>query len=448
MTSLLLAYLLNSLWQTPLFFAGATLAAFALRRHNPRILHRLWVATLLLEAIFPALCLRSWPWLNTLARLVQPSHHGAFSTITFTFGPTSTLSQTLPSPLKSTLLLAYLLGTTYFALRLLWGIRKTAVLRQSASAPSTTPAIQAAWTRLTQHFAIRNAILAESSRIQTPLTFGLRQKYVLVPPNLLPTLDDLTLHALLAHECAHMQRDDFARNLLYELITLPIAFHPLFHATRARMVESREWICDEMATDALTRHTLGTRQLYARSLLQLATLLLQAKPATTSHAIGIFDTHTLNALERRLMHLTRKPLQLSRTNRLASMVASTLIAASTCGSAWAFRTSLLTAAPQSTPAAPGNVRIAAGVMAGQVTNRINPVYPPEAKAAGIEGAVVLHAIITRDGTVDSLSIISGPPELRQSAIEAVQQWTYKPYLLNGEPTPVETTITVNYQLNN
>jgi protein TonB len=61
---------------------------------------------------------------------------------------------------------------------------------------------------------------------------------------------------------------------------------------------------------------------------------------------------------------------------------------------------------------------------------------------------VLHAIIGKDGSIQSLQLISGPKELAPAAWDAVKQWTYKPYLLNGEPTAVDTTIMVNFNLNN
>jgi protein TonB len=93
-------------------------------------------------------------------------------------------------------------------------------------------------------------------------------------------------------------------------------------------------------------------------------------------------------------------------------------------------------------------RISSGVMAGQIVSKVNPVYPQEAKERGIQGAVVLHVIIGKDGTVQDLAVISGPEQLQASAIEAVRQWVYKPYLLNGEPQEVDTTITVNYSLGN
>ena len=94
----------------------------------------------------------------------------------------------------------------------------------------------------------------------------------------------------------------------------------------------------------------------------------------------------------------------------------------------------------------GPTRVSAGVMAGQILVKTNPVYPPIARAAHVQGSVVLHAVISKTGTIQNLTVISGPEMLRNSAVEAVQQWKYKPYLLNGEPTEVDTTITVNFTM--
>jgi protein TonB len=86
-------------------------------------------------------------------------------------------------------------------------------------------------------------------------------------------------------------------------------------------------------------------------------------------------------------------------------------------------------------------------MAGNNLTKVNPVYPPEAKANGVSGTVVLMAVIGKDGAVKSLNAVSGPPVLAAAAMDAVRQWTYKPYLLNGNPVEVDTTITVNFNLN-
>ncbi len=94
----------------------------------------------------------------------------------------------------------------------------------------------------------------------------------------------------------------------------------------------------------------------------------------------------------------------------------------------------------------GPIRVSGGVVTGNLLTRVNPVYPAEARAKGISGTVILHALIGKDGQVESLTAISGPEELQGAALDAVKQWVYKPYLLNGEPTEVDTTVTINFNL--
>ncbi len=84
---------------------------------------------------------------------------------------------------------------------------------------------------------------------------------------------------------------------------------------------------------------------------------------------------------------------------------------------------------------------------GLLIRQIKPAYPPLAKQTHTQGMVVLQAIIARDGTIQQLRVASGHPLLTRAAVEAVQQWRYRPYLLNGEPVEVETQITVNFTLN-
>jgi len=96
------------------------------------------------------------------------------------------------------------------------------------------------------------------------------------------------------------------------------------------------------------------------------------------------------------------------------------------------------------PAAGGPVRVSSGEMMANIVARPEPVYPPEAKAAHVQGAVVLDVGVSKTGTVDELAVVSGPEKLQLSAIDAVKQWTFKPYLVNGAPAPVETMVTVNF----
>jgi protein TonB len=91
-------------------------------------------------------------------------------------------------------------------------------------------------------------------------------------------------------------------------------------------------------------------------------------------------------------------------------------------------------------------RIGGNVMQEHLASKVTPVYPALAKQQGVEGTVRLEATIDKDGHVAALSVVSGPPLLIQSAVDAVNQWVYKQTLLNGEPVSVVTTVDVNYTL--
>ena len=97
---------------------------------------------------------------------------------------------------------------------------------------------------------------------------------------------------------------------------------------------------------------------------------------------------------------------------------------------------------------PDAKRVSGGVMQGLRTSYVQPVYPPLAKAAKMSGVVVMKAVISKDGSISALEIMSATnPVFNKAAIDAVRQWKYRPYTLNGEPTEVMTTITVNFAVN-
>jgi periplasmic protein TonB len=97
-------------------------------------------------------------------------------------------------------------------------------------------------------------------------------------------------------------------------------------------------------------------------------------------------------------------------------------------------------------ATPQRVRVSSGVSTGLLIKKVQPTYPPLAKAARIQGHVLLQAEISKDGTIQNLQLLSGHPMLAPAAIEAVKQWRYKPYLLNGEPVAVDTQVDVVFSL--
>jgi TonB family protein len=97
---------------------------------------------------------------------------------------------------------------------------------------------------------------------------------------------------------------------------------------------------------------------------------------------------------------------------------------------------------------PTRIRTGGNVEAAKVISKVQPIYPESARAAGIQGSVVLHAIVSKDGRPLQLQVLNSQidPDLARAAVEAVSQWRYQPTLLNGEPVEVDTTITVNFKL--
>jgi protein TonB len=109
---------------------------------------------------------------------------------------------------------------------------------------------------------------------------------------------------------------------------------------------------------------------------------------------------------------------------------------------------IISSTPVAVPkvATPARVRVSQGVSSGLLIKKVQPNYPPLARQARIQGQVLLQAQISKDGSIENLSLISGHPMLAPAAIEAVKQWRYKPYMLNGEPVAVDTQVVVNFTL--
>jgi len=100
-----------------------------------------------------------------------------------------------------------------------------------------------------------------------------------------------------------------------------------------------------------------------------------------------------------------------------------------------------------TAGVPGRIKVGGNVQSANMVSKVPPVYPAWAKQAGVSGVVRLTAVIAKDGTVQELHLLEGPPLLVQAAMDAVKQWVYRPTLLNGQPVEVETTVDINFTLN-
>jgi TonB family protein len=439
--SWMLSYLVNSLWQIPLLFAAGWTAARALRSVGAAAEHRVWVTVLLAQSLLPACSTLPWEWLRSAFFRVRSPLRTGDAHVTVVMGPGTPLNIFhLPPLLLTVIAITYCAVSAYFAARFLWRCHKLRSIRLHAAELVLTDDAALYWKQCSQRFGSEAASIATSSQIFSPVTMGLSRKLVLLPEAMVSELPSADMCTVIAHELAHVRRNDFFKNLIYELISLPVSFHPVSSLTRKHVMESREMVCDAMAAG------IDGRQQYARSLLRLASLLVNGTLAETPHAIGIFDANTF---ERRLMRLTEKQSKLGTTRRVATAVACIALSLGTCVTAWALRMQVDAAtASGSSNAAQSSapLSVPASEMEKHKLTGAPPTYPIEAKKAGIQGVVQLSAVIGKDGTVENLKVVSGPKELQQASLDAVRQWTYRPYQLNGNPVEVETTINVTYAL--
>jgi TonB family protein len=135
---------------------------------------------------------------------------------------------------------------------------------------------------------------------------------------------------------------------------------------------------------------------------------------------------------------------MSTGRRILIASACSILALATCTSALALRTDVSILADQ---AASKLVHVSAKVMQGHKLSGDNPTYPPDAREKKIQGTVVIDLTVSKEGAVEDLHAVKTPdPALAESALKAVGTWHYRPYLLNGDPVAVQTTVNVTFCL--
>lgn len=443
--SFVLGYLLNAAWQVPLLFAAGWVLSRLLRRMGPLGQHRMWVGTLAAGTIVPACDLHGLRSMGAIWRLWGGGDvaAGAGATARLTVGPVDVAGALRVSPVMGRAIVAiYLLVLLYSCGRLLWGMGRGLALRRDAGPLRLTEDAGRSWERCCQRFGVADAELASSSEITGPVTLGVWRRMLLAPIGFLEAADPADCEAALAHEFAHMRRRDYAKNLLYEVLSLPVGVHPFTWLIKSQIAQSRELVCDEMAADAM-----GPNREYAKSLLRLASMISRRSTARAVHAIGIFDA---NILERRVMNLMVKRREMKGRARLAAGAACVVLGVAACGTAMALRMEVKAAAAtkRADSQAPAkHAEVPPGEMAGQIISRQMPVYPAKAKADKdtVDGPVVIGVTVDKDGVPTDLHITKSlRADYDESALTSVKTWRYKPYLLNGEPVAVETSITITY----
>jgi TonB family protein len=327
--------------------------------------------------------------------------------------------------------------------------------------------------------------LLKSALVEVPTVIGWLRPVVLVPVSCFTGLSSAQIKAILSHELAHIRRHDYLVSVFQSVIEALLFYHPAVWWVSKQVRRERECCCDDMAVgvggDALAyakalsyleerrsslpevalganggvltmriKRLLGctersaASQLAAMMVLMVVVAAIAASIGTMARAEARTGSHVVPAM---------LPVELEAPAALNAQIAAPRMTEQLAAPA-AMALAVPPAPPSPSDDAPAVVggapapsdalKVSAGTMQGALIYKPDPVYPEIAKAAHVQGAVVLHALISKTGTIESLHAISGPQMLQGSAMDAVRQWTYKPYLLNGQPVEVETTITVNY----
>src|ERR1051326_2018779 len=184
----------------------------------------------------------------------------------------------------------------------------------------------AAAARCGKAFAISHATILSSSTAAEPFTLGARRPVIILPAHLFESASEETLAAILGHEMAHIRRHDFLLNLIYELIYLPISFHPAAALMKHRIDGARELACDEMVIERLL-----DANSYARTLVDLARSI--ATFSRPHYTLGVFDA---DILEERIMRLMNQTAPLDKRRGRLLFLAASLLPALSCITASAF----------------------------------------------------------------------------------------------------------------
>lgn len=302
------SYLINSFWEVAAIGGTGWVVSRVVKRLGPQAQHITWVATLGLAAVTPLLPLcRSLlgpALLDGMAghrpsavSVVGQAGHSIISGAIF-----------LPPFLIAALSLFYLCALLYFVARLSWQLHRTITLVREAEPVSLGPENDELWNHAKRAFPVEDALILKSRQISGPVTIQFIRPVLLLPEEFTTSCTQDDLLAALAHECAHIKRRDFQKNLFYEIAALFIAFHPVTWIVKSQIAQTREMICDGMATEKLV-----DGQTYARSLLRLVAMIPFAARPHTSNAMGIYND--ANILEKRIMMIRTKKQHLTLTLR-------------------------------------------------------------------------------------------------------------------------------------
>ena len=324
-SQLLLNFLLNAVWQIALITALASLGAWLLRSSSARYRHWLWVSALCLAFLIPlTTSIRAYfetaaPTTFETAFMGEPFEARALDQ------GTNTARDLLPSVIQlNTDLGLILIGfygvfVLYRSFKLIQAWQTTRTIKRNARELEADDDIASIINKCESEFdtGSRAVRVLRSETLPVPVTMGLTHPAIILPDTLLREGNIDLLTSAIGHEFIHIARRDYLLNLLYELLYLPISFHPAAALLRRRIKQTRELCCDELVAARILN-----AEVYARSLLRLAGSAPSLRRLSVTTTVGIADA---DILEARIMSLLTKPRMTTRWKKMLLVVVSILL---------------------------------------------------------------------------------------------------------------------------
>lgn len=432
----LVNYLMNSAWQVPLVLLVAMVAARLVSRlYSAAAVHWTWVSALVLAVVLPAIRVDVWPSLAWGRAAAVDGGHVQVATMAGTVVAGGHLR--LSTSMMAVLLAMYAAVMLYFGGRIVWGVWTTRSLRENSSTVQLSEGLKGRWEVLCRRLGVTRVVLCESTAVVGPAMVGMQT--VLLPQGFSGKVEAGDLEAALAHELAHVRRRDYAKNVGYAVLMLPVSYHPCAWMIRRAVAESRESVCDAMAAEVLQ-----SRRTYARSLLRLAMVIPAGMRGGATASVGIFEGNTL---ERRVSLMMEQGKRLQGVARVAAMVVVMVLSGVAVVSM--VGTHMTVRAEDATAGKSQVVHLPAKAMAGHLLSQVSPIYPAEAKATHntVNGTCILGVVINSQGVPENIHVVrSLRKDYDESALTAVRQWRWKPYEVNGMPVAVETKLNITFQI--
>jgi beta-lactamase regulating signal transducer with metallopeptidase domain len=329
-SQLLLTFLLNSVWQIALIATLASVSSWLLRDSAARYRHWLWVAALLLSVGVP-LTTSSDILTSVFSKAQEVASAGNLQptippiaienarVFEFSTPTVSSNAFLLSTSLAIGLALAYSLVLLYGAVRFCRALYLTRRLRLNAVQADENERLSSLIRKCSRAISEASpaAKVCFSELVPVPITIGVFTPVIIVPKALLEETNEEILISAIGHELIHVQRRDYALNLLYEFLFLLLSFHPAAVLIRRRIRQTRELSCDELVAERILN-----AEVYARSLVQLASCAPTLRRLSVTTTVGIADA---DILEVRVMSLLKKQKQNSRWKKSLLALVSLLL---------------------------------------------------------------------------------------------------------------------------